>query len=104
MKVLIDEEYGYRLWFWYPNMEKEQLIEWWKSQETVKPFFMNPSDELSKLGKIEVIEGCSFLGLDANADADGRAHLHCDDDSWLIIDEVAYHHAGYDRQKIIDSL
>ena len=35
MKILVEEDSGYRLWIWYPSMDtEEELIDWWKKTMT----------------------------------------------------------------------
>jgi len=42
LTVLLCKEYGYREWFWFPEMSEEKLIQWWKDLESVEPYFMTP--------------------------------------------------------------
>lgn len=41
--VLVDEEYGYRKWFWFPRMSQQKLENWWSVLETVEYFLLEPS-------------------------------------------------------------
>ncbi len=37
MRILVNEEHGYRHWIWIPEVEDEdQLVEWWRSTMTVE--------------------------------------------------------------------
>ena len=37
MRILVDEEYGFRNWIWIPDVENEdQLVEWWRSTMTAE--------------------------------------------------------------------
>jgi hypothetical protein len=40
--VLLEEEFGYRLWFWIPDRPMADLIEWWRGLFSVEPWFVNP--------------------------------------------------------------
>jgi len=33
--VLLNEEYGYRLWFWFPNITSNELDTWWSELDSV---------------------------------------------------------------------
>ena len=89
VKVLLDEEYGYRMWEWRTGMSEEQLIAWWKAQPSMKDHYFNPNTTLP--GKIKRVE--------ARAPKRGEwtGHIHMDDDSFLKSpDGVEYVHAGYE--------
>jgi hypothetical protein len=40
--IFLEEEYGYRLWFWIPDRPMADLIEWWRGLFSVEPWFVNP--------------------------------------------------------------
>ncbi len=40
--VLLDEEYGYREWIWFPKMCAVELEAWWRALESVEPFYWQP--------------------------------------------------------------
>jgi len=40
--VYVEEEYGFRSWYWFPNMSEKELEEHWKKCDIEKHFF-NPS-------------------------------------------------------------
>lgn len=42
--VLLEEEYGYRSWVWWTGMTDDELIQWWKSLESVSPYFFDPRE------------------------------------------------------------
>lgn len=57
--VLIEEEFGFRYWYWYTNMTRKELIKFWKSIFTIDKF--NFYSILSKRGKLkEVITEIEF--------------------------------------------
>ena len=96
--VLLTEEYGYRLWFWFPNISEEKLLEWWKELESVDPYFMTPepldgwliqaTDELCDV----------YIELDKKGEYIS-AHFHCDDDSYIkLINGEIVHHKGYVKE------
>ena len=33
--VTLREEFGFRYWFWFPEMSKKELVNFWKSQKTI---------------------------------------------------------------------
>lgn len=40
--VLLEEEYGYRQWFWETGMTVSELELWWTALPSVRPFFFSP--------------------------------------------------------------
>jgi len=38
LTVVLEEDYGYRSWIWYPEMTLSQLIDWWSSQDHITRF------------------------------------------------------------------
>lgn len=128
IKVMLDEEYGYRSWVWYTGMSEAELLEWWANLESVDPFFYNPDGTLP--GTVTAIvmwqnteEGAESRGLytyspeTLQRDEDGEQtgdivfikwpsagrwsmHLHCDDDSLLHHTTKGHHfHKGYDGER-----
>ena len=96
--VLLDEEYGYRRWFWFPKLSSEELIEWWKRLESVDPYFMTPEHLPGDVIQVED-EGLElFQELDLE-ETHFSAHIHCDDDSALQTPNGnrVYHH-GFEKQ------
>lgn len=41
--VYVDEEYGYRYWFWFPNMSEDELTAYWEKCN-IEDHFFNPSE------------------------------------------------------------
>jgi len=95
--VLLDEEYGYRKWFWFPSMPAEELEGWWTDLETVDPYFMTPEP---LPGDLYQAEDEDEFDLYKNLEAGHgyyTAHTHCDDDSVLIRpDRTKVFHKGYE--------
>ena len=90
MKFFIDEEYGYRYWFWETGKSKQEMIDWWCNLESVDKFFFNPSQTLP-FGKVfSIYEDCMHT-----PETEGYVHLHCDNDSFMRIDGESYYHKGY---------
>ncbi|MDM8549132.1 hypothetical protein QUF72_03605 [Desulfobacterales bacterium HSG2] len=81
--VLLSEEYGYRDWLWFPKMTPGELEEWWENLESVFPYFMTPEPLPG-----DVIEANDNLGNIyyelSGAGTHYSAHIHCDDDSFLM--------------------
>ncbi len=51
--VLLDEEYGYRKWFWFPSMSAVDLEKWWSQLETIDSYFMTPEPLPGDLYQVE---------------------------------------------------
>ena len=122
--IFIEEEYGYRYWMWHTGMTRAALEEWWTSLDSVNAYFFSPlglpgvvtpawygpTEEqgmftYAKEGfaYIDATEDCDpekrFTGTIVfveNPLAHGRCHLHCDDDSSLLIGDKVLRHAGFD--------
>jgi len=41
--ILLEEEFGYRLWLWIPDRPIPDLIEWWRGLFSVEPWNVDPS-------------------------------------------------------------
>lgn len=126
--VLVEEEYGYKYWFWFPRKSKEDVIKWWKRQpyqglrqyipltdigELVlaerNKFFDKtlPLKEFNPDGEYEKLEAWR----DPISDLWDRlhktykhhimyAHLFYDSDSYLIDGMRFITHAGYHQAKL----
>ena len=94
--ILLEEEYGYRRWFWFPDMSTEKLESWWQHLETVEPYFITPEPLPGELYQVESDEEFDlFVELESSLKY-YCAHMHCDDDSVLIKpDKVKIFHKGY---------
>lgn len=122
--VLLQEEYGYREWLWIPQMNEEELKQWWKSLPSVAPFFFspdlpgekhqiwyqdaedediftaaNPPDESDYFFLVEVSGPREVSAISRKERVPKnvwRAHLHTDNDSHLITPEgEMILHAGW---------
>lgn len=93
--VLLNEEYGYRQWYWFPMMSDESFIHWWQKLKSVKPYYMTPITLPGEL--IEVNEaGLGLFNKLMKKDEFAYVHLHWDDDSFLLTaDKDKVFHAGY---------
>ena len=102
--VSLEEEYGYRWWFWITNINADELEKFWKSIESIIPYFNNPSqpDNADSLPGILFLYDClneshkMARNLFASV-ADYEAHIHWDDDSYLR-KTVYIYHSGYESQ------
>ena len=96
--VLVNEEYGYRSWFWFPQMSPESLESWWLKLETVEPYFMTPEP---LPGIIFQVHDDDEWDLYSKLEASSKyftAHIHCNDDSILIKpDKTKIFHKGYEE-------
>ena len=96
--ILLTEEYGYREWFWFPNMNEEKLLEWWKELESVDPYFMTPEPLEGWL--VEMNEELADLYSQLrNSKQYITAHFHCNDDSYIKLPNgEIVHHKGYIKE------
>lgn len=91
--VLLEEEYGYKHWFWFPKLTPFELEAWWKSLNTVAPYFMTPEP---LPGDVIFAEDMEYWGELQQQGKHYQAHTHCDDDSWLMRPSEKYvYHSGY---------
>ena len=118
--IYVQEEYGYRDWLWLPDMNLEEVKEWWKKLDSVDPFFFSgPTTFPGQVQQIYFRNEKEFQfvqeddPLDSEADNRGRVvytihdelltlpddcvrmHIHEDHDSWLTVGDEVLHHAGY---------
>jgi len=75
LEVSLIEEYGYAYWLWYPQMNEEELVTWWK--ENKQSFTCCYIQEGNMPGVLK--------GVDFPVPLDYQAMIHEEDDSWLCI-------------------
>jgi hypothetical protein len=93
--VILCEEFGYKQWFWFPNMTGPQLEKWWKRQWNMTKF--NNKRNLPGIVFQAETKNESLLNDNQyfdwlykkwhtlyNLNIHYKAHLFCDDYSWLI--------------------
>ncbi len=92
--IFVDEEYGYRFWLWETEMSRQEVIEFWKSIESMEEHFMDPSKTMPGTWK-QVQHSTDKVAF--------KAHMHMDNDSSLhdTSTGIAYLHKGY-RQNMIE--
>jgi len=96
--VLLTEEYGYRLWFWFPKMSENELVQWWKALESVDPYFMTPEPLPGDVLQVTEETDELFYQL-KNENKYYRAYIHCDDDSVLKSPRgKSIYHKGYEEE------
>ncbi len=96
--VLLEEEYGYRVWYWLPEISADELERWWATLKSVGPFFYSP---VGLPGKVIQADFGFFVKL-AKTGKYYRAHIHMDFDSFLITpDNISIRHSGHDREQMI---
>ena len=94
--VLLEEEYGYKHWFWFPKMDASELEKWWQKLETVDPYFMSPEP---LPGDVIFAEDMDYWYALEEQGTYYQAHTHCDDDSWLMKPTEEYiYHKGYEGE------
>lgn len=88
--VWLEEEYGYRHWRWEPGMTATELVNWWKNLKTVGLYFFSPTGLPGKVVHID------WSDMPSRKSIVWRAHLHEDEDSYLVTPGGKHiHHAGY---------
>lgn len=124
--VILEEEYGFRQWFWFTKMTGIELESWWKRQNSIyKLDFISKFPGIlleaclekhqSKYEYIKIFETDLFKNkqwfydyysydwlftkwniLNNTPSKYYKAHVFCDDDSWLISPKGnIIHHKGY---------
>lgn len=81
--IILDEEWGYKEWFWIPDRPLHEIVEWWKTLSGVTPWTFSPQPLPGVL--VEARSGEEY-DLYYKAWRSGRyytAHLNDDSDSWL---------------------
>lgn len=128
--VLVEEEYGYKYWFWFPRKSKSEVIKWWKRQpyQGLKRFI--PLTDIGELVLASRNRGLNNLiplnevyapseyydslnaWRDPISDLWDRlhttykhpnimyAHLFYDSDSYLVDGSRFITHAGYNQAKL----
>ena len=80
--VLLDEDCGNRMWFWFPKKNSNELIDWWKTLDSVEPYFKTPESLPGDV--IQVFDDKKELLKKLDLDEiHFCAHIHCNDDSVL---------------------
>lgn len=108
--VFLDEEYGYRQWYWFPSVPESELVALWNSiDKEEEAIYMDPSRLPGEVVPIpeetdqSLLEDYCFQGLDegeityeqahpnecywcnGHVHPDTwKAHIHRNDDSWLV--------------------
>ncbi len=92
--VLLEEEYGYRDWFWFPQMTPTELIKWWGDLESVGEYFFTPEPLPGDVIKVTEETRKLYRNLH-KAGKYFQAHIHMDCDSYLQTPEgKLIYHAG----------
>lgn len=91
MKILVEEEYGYRCWLWVFPGTTAELIADWKAGKAPLDFF-NPSrsDFRGKLSQLRSWEKIRKLYVKVNAGKLAYIHTHEPEDSFLLIGADRY--------------
>jgi len=97
--ILLEEEYGYREWFWFPEITKEELIVWWENLDSVPPYFMTPEPLIGTLIEVKGEELYDFISHLYEKQIYMEGHIHVDDDSYLkkANEEGYVYHKGYSK-------
>ena len=91
MKVLVEEENGYRMWVWKPPVDTlDELVEWWKktmTNEFIDEFVFYDISGVVE-GEWEEIEHDDPRNKDSY---DAIAHIHESKNTSIMIDESIYY-------------
>jgi len=89
MRILVNEEFGYRHWIWNPSVEdKDELVNWWRSTMTVEyvdEFVFYDITEME--GEWEEVD--SFDSR-IDEDYDGYAEIHTSENTQLRLGKDTY--------------
>ena len=88
MRILIDEEFGYRFWIWEPTQKTaEELTELWTSLDpsAFETIYFNPPKGLGGVWTEIHSNDSHFLDLTDRQNYDGNGHIHTYEDSYLNI-------------------
>ena len=100
--ILLVEEYGYRLWFWFPNITSKELDTWWSVLDSVDPYFMTPELLLGDLYQVENDDEFELFTTLQDTCQLYTVHIHTDDDSVLTKPNgTKIYHKGYESSSNI---
>jgi hypothetical protein len=101
LNVLLQEEYGYRHWIWQPEMEPQQLEEWWENMDQVTKYWWNPTLLPGKVLLIKTEDQVEQMEQMEEERIHYSGHIHMDDDSYLKSpDGRTIRHKGCRRKEI----
>lgn len=69
--VVIDEDYGYKSWLWFPCMSATELEHWWQQQPNIESFWGRQAD--GTMGESQIGWPGEFFQMD---EADDLGELH----------------------------
>ena len=104
IKVFLNEEYGYRTFYWDPQMTKEEFVDWWKSltdSDIIKYFF-----NINALpGKIKRVVPSTIGNAKIRMNGDPKdhtpeyyCHFHDVHDSFICVGEEKIPHTRTTRK------
>lgn len=87
LTVVLEEEYGFRSWLWFPGMTLPELTTWWREQERIAEYADGLQSPYALPGEVYLVESEE----DANFWYDGfkdarlcKAWINSEDDSYLL--------------------
>lgn len=94
--VVLQEEFGFRLWIWLPGMTATALEEWWHALPSVLPYFFDPSSLPGKMCLVRTEAQRTQYHMLAQSNQHYLGHIHEDNDSVLIRpDQTRIRHRGF---------
>jgi len=90
--VLLNEEYEFKHWIWFPDMTEEQLIDYWKNIYSMSYFCSNISKLKGELYRVS----CEDFDKLETTNKYPYAHINDEDDSFLKLQNThIIHHKNY---------
>ncbi len=91
--ILLEEEFGFRHWFWLPDRPLSALLDWWRGIFSVEPWYLGPWPLPGTL--IEAPNAYEHWHPLFDTHLYYYGHLHEDDDSELKAPSgEVFHHRG----------
>ena len=92
MKIVVEEEYGYRYWLWEVKTKTSDALEKY-FRDAIRPVKDGywyckgvPSDHF--IGEWKQLEWEEYKTLIDNGEYDGSAHIHEHHDSWINLSDL----------------
>tara|TARA_Y100001973_G_C5128992_1_gene296696 strand:+ start:326 stop:613 length:288 start_codon:yes stop_codon:yes gene_type:complete len=91
MKIVVEEEYGYRYWLWEVKTKTKDSLEGY-FQNVIEPgkdgyWYCTGVPSNHFIGEWKQLEWEEYKTLVDNDDFDGSAHIHEHHDSWIGLNE-----------------
>ena len=81
MKLIVEEEYGFKYWFWTIEGTQERIEKTFNKAISVPTYY---SDRDTLGGTWEEVDWEEWRNCELDGEYDGFAHIHMNDDSKII--------------------